>query len=157
MLQVLAWCERSSVVIQERWEVLKQALRHWLGPEPQQFYLLADGHVLPTTMEIPESLHATTYIFDPHTNHMVLASNPAPEGRFRRLPYVALSVQDEIVGNIDLTEWIGELRANPVPSDMPVKQLLTVWSLVHNRYVPLSGGVRVDVVGADGEERVETL
>lgn len=149
MMQFLAFYERATTFVQGHWEIAKTHLRAWLGPEPQKWYLLADGRVLPSAVMLPPSVTATTYCFDPSTNRMTL--NGATEGRFRPMAYLSLAIEEEGVGITDISDWIGELRTNPAPVAIPVEQLITLWSLVHNQYVPMTH-IMIRYTKADGSE-----
>lgn len=133
-------------------EVAKSQLRTWLGPAPLNYYLLADGRVVPTSTQLPQQEVATANLFEVQSNRIVPASNPAPQGRFRPIPFVSAVVNHPVYGATDLTDWIGELRANPVP-DLRIQQLLQLFSLVHNVFVPIRG-VTINVVKNDGEEDI---
>ena len=154
MLQFLAFYERATTFVKGYWEITKTHLRTWLGPEPQKWYLLEDGRVLPFTVMLPSLVMATTYCFDPSTNRMALCEGP--EGRFRPMAYLSLTIEEEGVGITDISEWVGELRTNPAPVAIPVEQLITLWSLVHNQYVPTSH-TTIRYTKADGSEDVVHL
>lgn len=132
------------------------ALRTWLGPEPQNYYLLADGRVLPTTVTLPNDVAELAFLFNTLTQHFTSATVTAPEGRFKpAVPYLSLVIKQPITGDIDLSEWVGELRANPVPENLPLKQLVTLWSLVHNQYIPLS--YTLATINANGDYETVTV
>ena len=133
-------------------EAAKSQLRTWLGPAPQNYYLLADGRVIPTTTQLPQQEITTAQLFEVQSNRLVPASNPIQQGRFRPIPFVSAVVNHPIYGATDLTDWIGELRANPVPN-LRIQQLLHLYSLVHNVFVPIRG-VTVNVVKNTGEEEI---
>jgi len=154
MLEILAWYEQFSTVVRHYWEIAKHSTRQWLGPEPQRWFLLADGRILPSTIALPNSVLATTYEFDPHTNRMHQGNEE--EGRFRPLPYLSLVVEEEDVGNTDLSDWLGELRAKPVPASMRVEQIITLWSLTNNQYLPTTN-TTVRYTTTDGTESVVRL
>jgi hypothetical protein len=78
------------------------------------------------------------------------------EGRFRPLPYLSLVVEEEDVGNTDLSDWLGELRAKPVPASMRVEQIITLWSLTNNQYLPTTN-TTVRYTTTDGTESVVRL
>jgi hypothetical protein len=149
LLTLLAFWHQTSTYLTFVWNVAKSQLRLALGPAPQNYYLLQDGRVLPTTIRLPDSELNNAFIYDPNT--LRLYQNNTPQDvRFRRLPYLAASFDHVNTGLIDISDWLGEIRANPVP-ELPLKQLLTLWSLVHNQYVPLSNGVQINVTKNDGE------
>jgi len=154
MLLLLAFYERATTFVKGYWEITKTHLRTWLGPEPQKWYLLEDGRVLPSTILLPSVVMATTYCFDPSTNRMSLCEGP--EGRFKPMAYLSLAIEEEDVGITDISDWIGELRTNPAPSMIPVEQLITLWSLVHNQYLPATHIV-VRYTRADGSEETVHL
>ena len=154
-LQLLAFWHNISIQISIVWNVGKQMLRDALGPAPISYYLLQDGRVLPTTIILPQTILTTSYVFDPHSSRLMLyGSDPAQ--RYRRLPTIAANFNHPSTGNVDISDWLGEIRAHPVP-DLPIKQVLTLWSLTQNRFVPLSDGVQVSVTKNDGETDMITF
>lgn len=156
MIEMLAFYEQMSVVVKGYVRVAAKGARVWLGPEPEAYYLLSDGQILPTTLVLPDSVFNTTHVYNPDTQRITLASTTEPEGRFRPLPYLAVQVSHPTTGTVDLSDWLGEVRANPVP-DLDTKQLITLWSYLHNRYVPLCPGTTITVTTSDGQEIVTTL
>jgi len=154
LLECLAFYEQTSVVVKGYWEIAKSLVRQWLGPEPLTWLLLADGRILPSSVLLPESVKSSTYEFDPHTNRMKLA-NDTEDGRFRPMRYLSLTVE-EPVGNTDLSDWLGEIRAKPVPESMRVQQLITLWSLTNNQYLPITN-VTIRYTNSEGDETVENV
>jgi hypothetical protein len=67
------------------------------------------------------------------------------------MPYLSLTIEEEDVGITDISDWLGELRTNPAPVAIPVEQLITLWSLVHNQYVPMTH-ITIRYTKADGSE-----
>ena len=151
LLTVLAWYTRTVNFTTPYWNKLLQSARDWLGPTPQRFLILEDGQVLPSTMHIPASLRASTYVYNPETNRIALLEDPEPAGRFRPLHYLSAELRHAIVGSVDISDWLEEIRANPVPQTIPIKQLFHLYGLVQNRYIPVSDGVEVMVTTSDGE------
>ena len=157
MLQALAYYEQLSVLVKDYLSAAASYVRSKLGPEPQSYYLLSDGQVLPITTNLPEHIFEQAYIYDPRTLRITLAFNTTPEGRFKRLPCIALQVTHPDTGTIDMSDWLGEVRANPVP-ELDLQQLALLWSHVHCRYVPiLSRGSIIKTTNSDGEEFSTTL
>ena len=126
-------------------------MRDWLGPTPQRFLLVEDGQVLPATSHVPEALRPSTYIYDPETHRITLLDCPEPAGRFRPLHYLSAELRQDIVGSVDISDWLEEIRANPVPDTIPILQLFQLYGLLHNRYIPMSNGVEIVVTSSDGE------
>ena len=154
-MEFVAWYERASVAVQSAWEYVKQETRTWLGPAPVQLVLLADGRILPSTIELPPAVRETAFLFEAATNRIQkLGPNAVAEGRFRRLPYVSLRVEHPSLGSIDLSDWVGSIRANPVPTSLSIQQLIQLASLSLHRYIPISGAT-VHITNDEGEERVE--
>ncbi len=147
-LRLLAFWHSVTVWWQAVVESAKAKVRAIVGPAPLAYVLLEDGRVFPATMELPTSVAQSAYIYEPSTHR--LACGPTEGARFRRLHVIALSVSHPTVGNLDLSDWVGDLRAHPVP-ELGAKQLLTLWSLTQNRYIPLSDGVQVTLTKNDGE------
>jgi hypothetical protein len=155
-LQLLAFWHTTSIYLASVWDAAKTKARDWLGPAPQNFYLLQDGRVLPSSVPLPSTLTATTHLYDPRTHKMTAVTNTDPDARHRRLNIIAANFSHADTGPVDISDWVGEIRAFPVP-ELPVRQLLTLWALVHNQYVPLSGGAQVNVTKNDGETDLITL
>jgi hypothetical protein len=144
-LSLLAFYERASSFIKYYVNSSKHYARYYLGPEPVNYYLFRDGRLLPTTVQVPEEIDC--FVYNTATLQITERNNPNPTGRFRALPYLGISV-----GTLDISVWLGEVRANPVFAFRP-RQLLELWSLLHNTYVNLD--VSIQVVHSDGTE--ETL
>lgn len=142
--------------VQQQVQNAASALRTWLGPEPQNYYLLADGRVLPTTIRLPADITELAFIFNPQTQHFTSVAAQTPEGRFKpAVPYLSVVIKQPITGDIDLSEWVGDLRANPVPEILTLKQLVTLWSLTNSRYVPLS--YTLETINSEGEYETVTV
>ena len=155
-LQLLAFWHNLVILATNVCNEGKQYFRNILGPAPQTYILLQDGRVLPGSIALTRSVRATSYLYVPETHRISAVENADPNARYRRLSDIAASFQHPSVGNVDISDWLGEIRANPVP-ELSVKQLLTLWGLTQNRFVPLSGGVQVTVTKNDGETELITL
>jgi hypothetical protein len=127
-------------------------MRSYLGPEPQNWVLLHDGRVIPSTMTLPPAVQANAYLYDIQSNHLTKMDG-APPGRHRHLSILALQIQHPDVGSIDISDWVGEVRMFP-PRDVTPRQLVQLWSAVTHRYVPIED-TRVVVTRNDGS--VETV
>lgn len=136
------------------WLIAKQYARDWLGPAPTQYYLLSDGQVLSSSTHLPDTVQQSAHVYDPLTNRITLIQNREPEGRFRPLRYLSMRITNEIVGNIDISEWLGEIRANPVPTLSP-KQILNLWSYTHHQYVPQGATTLIATTNMGEEETVK--
>jgi len=142
--------------VQQQVQNAASALRTWLGPEPQNYYVLADGRVVPASVSLPADIAELAFIFNPQTQHFTSATATVPMGRFKpAVPYLSIVIKQPIMGDIDLSEWVGDLRANPVPETLPLKQLVTLWSLTNSRYVPLS--YTLETINSDGEYGTVTI
>jgi hypothetical protein len=127
-------------------------VRRYLGPEPQNMYVLQDGRILPTSIELPASVLSTSYMFDIQNNHLTKMDGSLP-GRYRPLFIIALQFIHPDIGTIDISEWIGEIRIFPT-HDISARQLIDLWGALHNRYVPLQD-TRITITRNDGS--VETI
>jgi len=152
-MEYLAWYERARTLVLDYWNYTKSKAREWLGPEPQQWHLLPDGRIVPSCVRLPRTIQSVTYWYDPHTHR--LSQYGAVEGRYRPLPFISMKFENEIVGSIDISDWIGDLRVNPVSNTLTPLQLATLWSLVTSQYVPIRN-VTVSWTNRDGEEITET-
>lgn len=157
MLAFLSFLNTVSVYLSSCADQAKNALRVWLGPAPQNYYLLADGRVIPASIPLPAEEQQQAQLFEVQSNRLFSAATPNPVGRFRPIPFVSAIANHPTYGAIDLTDWIGELRANPVPQNLGILQLLQLYSLVHNVFVPIRGGVTLNVVKNDGTEEIIRL
>jgi hypothetical protein len=66
------------------------------------------------------------------------------------LPFIGI-VHKSSTGTTDISEWVGEIRACPIPEFLTVKQILLLWSFVHETHLSLQD-VTVGVVKDDGTE-----
>lgn len=149
-MEYIAWLGQTINSIYSYWELSKQYLRSWLGPEPMKLYILKDGSVLPSTLLLPTDMEDEAYIFCPNTNQITSLQNPTPEGRFRPLPYIGIQF-NAVSNSVDISDWLGEIRANPIPPNITVEQIVRVWMFVHNRYISLKN-TKAHIVKNDGTE-----
>jgi len=138
------------------WKDTKYLIVGSLGSLPTDYYLLRDGRVLSDTIELPDYERAHAYVYQHTTNTICKATDMFPQGRFRALPYLSITFQNTYIHRVDISDWIGEIRANPVPQDISVKQLLRLWSCVNHRYVPEGEGTIIHVTDSDANETVIT-
>jgi hypothetical protein len=155
-MEYAKYADRAYDYVQQQVQNAISALRTWLGPEPQNYYLLADGRIMPTTIVLPTDVAEVAFLFNYKKNRLTSAVETLTEGRFKpAVPYLSLVIKQPITGDIDLSEWLGELRANPVPENLPLKQLVTLWSLTNSRYVPLS--YTLETINSNGEYGMVTI
>ena len=155
-MEYAKYANQAYDFVQRQVQNAVSALRTWLGPEPQNYYLLADGRIMPTTVTLPRDVAEEALLFNYKKNHITAAVEPLREGRFKRaVPYLSIVIKQPITGDIDLSEWVSEIRANPVPEILTLKQLVTLWSLVHNQYVPLS--YTLATINAAGDYETQTV
>lgn len=128
-------------------------LRRILGPEPQNWHLLQDGRVLPASIILPPHVYLSAYMYDIQTNQLTKNDNTLLTGRYRPLSILALQLSHPDVGDIDLSDWIGEIRIFPA-RDVTPRQLVDLWSASQNRYIPIED-TRLTLTRNDGS--VETL
>lgn len=143
--------------IQDQIEKAKSALRDWLGPEPEDYYLLEDGRVIPTSVFLPLNVANKALYYNTRDNQ--ITNQPyhiATEGRFKpAVPYLSMTLQQPGEPDIDMSEWIGDMRANPVPESLNLQQLVTLWSMVNHKYVPLS--YTLALIDSNGENKSEVV
>ena len=154
-LQALALYGNFCTYAAYYWQIAKQYARDYLGPAPQQYYLLSDGQVLSSSTHLPDTVKQSAHVYDPLTNRITSILNREPEGRFRPLRYLSMRIDNEIVGNIDISDWLGEIRANPVPTLFP-KQILNLWAYTHHQYVPQDATTLFATTNM-GEEEIVTV
>jgi hypothetical protein len=157
LLQLLAYYEHIYEYVSYYWGQAKHYMRHKLGPEPQQWILLRDGQVLPHTTAIPEAILESAYIYDPNTRRITQYGVVEPVGRYRPLQYIAMNIQNETSGIVaDASDWLGEIRCNPVPL-LSIKQVLQLWMYDVQVYVPMDGTTKVTAITNSGDEEVVTV
>ena len=150
LIEALVLYEHCLTIIQPYFNMFKQVVRNILGPEPICYYLLNDGYILPSNIHLPDEIKDTTFVFDPLTNKITKINNTLPEGRFKPLPYIGIQLRYQNK-SIDISDWVGDIRANPIPDNITPKQLTALWFYTNNRYVPLSKAI-LHVVKNDGSE-----
>lgn len=154
LITCLAFCNTVHVYTIQKWNEFASWLRRSLGPEPQNWILLADGRVISATTPIPAAIQESAYMFDIGTTQITKINTP--NGRHRPLPILALQIQHPDVGSIDISDWIGEIRIFPQRVMSP-RQIVELWGLVHNRYVPINNA-RAVITRDDGSvESVELV
>jgi len=154
LISFLAYSNMALFYMSFLWKEIKYAVVDYLGNNPTNYYLLQDGRILPDTIQLPDYERVTAYMYNSDTNTMSKANNLTPEGRFKPLPYLSITIQNDHIPRTDISDWVGEVRANPVPRDMNVKQIIALWSLVNRRYVPNGEGLVIHVVDSDANETV---
>jgi hypothetical protein len=147
LLTVLATCNTFLNYYTQKKTALAAWLRQQLGPQPQNWVLLQDNRILPSTLPLPPHIQSNAYLFNIQTSQITKMDGTAP-GRHRPLSILALQIQHTDVGSIDISDWVGEIRIFP-SRDITPRQLVELWSAVHNRYVPLED-VRAVVTRNDG-------
>lgn len=152
IVTLLARCNTILEYLTEKRTQAASLLRHYLGPEPQNLYLLQDGRILPTSIELPASVLASSYMFDMQNNHLTKMDDSVP-GRYRPLSILALQFIHPDIGSVDISDWIGDIRMFPA-RDITPRQLIELWGARHNRYVPLND-TRITITRNDGS--VESL
>jgi hypothetical protein len=148
-MQILALTEQILNQVHPYWEYVKQEMRTWLGPVPLTYYLFEDGRVLPSTIELPESVRSAVFTFNPFSKRIQKLSS-LEEGRFKPLPYIGIVLKASSE-EIDITEWVGEIRAFPIPEFITAKQIILLWSHVHNKYVSFANA-SIHIIKDDGDE-----
>ena len=154
LIAFLAYSNTALSYVTFLWKEIKYAIVDYLGNNPTNYYLLQDGRILPDTIQLPDYERVTAYMYKSDTNIMCKANNLTPEGRFKPLPYLSITFQNTHIPRTDISDWVGEVRANPVPRDMNVKQIMALWSLVNRRYVPSGEELVIHVVDSDANETV---
>ncbi len=151
LLTVLATCNTFWNYYTQKKTAVAAWLRQQLGPQPQNWVLLQDSRILPSIIPLPPHVQSNAYVFDIQTNQLTKMDGAAP-GRHRPLSILALQIQHTDVGSIDISDWVGDIRIFP-SRDITPRQLVELWSAVHNSYVPLEDA-RAVVTRNDGS--VET-
>lgn len=127
------------------------SLREWLGPAPQNFWLLDDGRVVPASTFLPPQVARLAYVYVAETQHIL---GPSSEhGRLRRAsPYLSVVIQQPQEEPLDLSDWINDLKVSPTPATpFSLPQLVDLWSAVHHQYVNIRYTIQyIDSEGTPG-------
>ena len=137
------WCE-----VQYRKGV--SALRLAIGNEPEQVFLLNQGDIVSSRLEIPETFKQCVY--DPVTNRCAPFNTPE-DARYKPLPFLSLSVTiaDRI---ICLDDWIGTFRVSNCP-ELSLQKIVLLWATANHVYIPT--GSTIQAINDDGEEVTQTV
>jgi len=123
-------------------------LRQWLGPLPQNFWLLDDGRVLPITYTLPNSVANLAYLYDCEIHHMfgMNVNNGRPR---RATPYLSVVIHQPDQEPLDLSDWMNELKVQPPPATpFVLPQLVDLWAAVHHTYVGTR--YRIEYINSEG-------
>ena len=156
IIYLLAFWHRLTLHLANVWNTGLNYVRQKLGPPSISFWLCDDGQVIPSTITLPPAAASNAYLFDPNNNRLTHFLHLGHDGRHRSLNIIAANFEHPTIGRIDISDWIGEIRAHPTP-DLHIRQLITLWSHVHNHYVPQNGGVSVCFTKNDGETQYVTF
>lgn len=135
------------------YEACVKSLTRWmraaLGPEPERVILLGNGDIVRSSFRGADLSGA--FVYDPALSQIrPLADVP---GRKRPAPFVAMTVHSG-TDVIDLTEWIGEVRAAPLPFPLTAPLLVDLWSHSYQTYIPSNATIRYTT--REGDEGVAT-
>jgi hypothetical protein len=153
-MQALAWYNQLYELGQYYTQVALQYVRRLLGPEPARYLLLANGDTIPAHSEVPAPLLENAYEYDPTLRRFTRRGTPQ-EGRYRPLPYLGLIVRNPAIGEIDLSDWIGEARIRPVAA-VPPAALVRIWATHHNRYIPTRDTL-LEITDNEGTQKTEVF
>ena len=154
IIRLLAAYNTLTVFLAQKRTEVASWLRQTLGPEPQNWILLQDGRVVPSTVILPPEVQESAYVYDITTNHITKMDGELP-GRRRPISILALQIQHTDVESIDISDWVGELRIFP-QRDITPRQLVELWGVSQNQYVPIEGAYAV-VTRNDGSVETVTL
>lgn len=152
-MQALAWYNNFYEIGQHYINIAVQYLRRMLGPEPQRYYLLANGEIVPATTDIPESFMESALEYNPESQRITQMGTP--EGRYRPIQILSLVIRNPIIGDIDISEWIGELRMLPVFPIQP-SSLVRIWASHHSRYIPIQNTL-LEITDNEGTQKIESM
>jgi len=128
-------------------------LREWLGPAPQDYYLLLDGRIISCQTVLPLRVAITAFVFNTERRQFSPALHPRTGGRWKpAVPYLAMTIKTSEEHDVDISEWIADLR---IPRDEPapflsIKQIVELWARVHNQYLP--NAYTLYTINSDGNE-----
>lgn len=149
ILDFLVFLEHALLWAKHVWGYQKEVCRKWLGPSPQDYYLLENGDILPVTTQLPTHVKPRLYY---STQENVLIG-PDKSEKLVRLPWLTLvHVCDGIV--TDLTEVICELRCSKyhIPT---LLQTVRLAALLRNEYLSETNAT-LQVTNEMGEDDIYT-
>lgn len=147
ILDFLVCFEHACIWIQKQWDQQKQYVRSWLGPPPQDYYLLENGDILPIGIQLPS--HIQSYLYFSKSNNVIYG--PDREERLSRLPWLTMEHKCDGI-TTDLTEVISEIRhsKHSIPS---LLQIVRLAALIRNEYLSESYA-QLLITSNMGEEEV---
>ena len=145
-IQLLSWAHHTEVFFTHWVKKTASLLRKWLGPEPTNYLILHNGDVIQSnTLGVDEYL-PTALLYETATEHISHALAPLA-GRYRSVPLLGISLLRMNKEPIDISDWLGNIRMNPVVT-LPPKVYVALWSKVKNVYVPYT---QLEVTDSTGE------
>lgn len=136
ILTVLSWYNQIEELVSAFIFRAKKVCRRMLGPEVSNLYLLKNGDIVPSYFSNLDEHLSTAHVYDVETQRISHALTPL-EGRYRPIPDLGLCVLLTDGKKIDLTDWLGAIRMNPLIPLSP-KHLVDLWSLSTNTYIKYS-------------------
>jgi hypothetical protein len=144
LFDLLVIYQQISQYVEIYWEILKEAIRRYVGPSPNTTYLIFDNHdVIPAGKEHCKYVHIAYY--SPAENRIYAKDSTAA---FKRLPYASIQ---HCIGEhvVDLSDWVSELRTN---TSVSLLALLRAASHSLNIHLPETDRAKVLVITTNGEE-----
>ena len=137
------WCE-------EQHRVFLSSLRVVIGAEPEKVYMLNQGDIVSSQLEIPEALKL--FVYDPVANRMAPLTAP-DDARYRPVPFLSLSIKiaDR---TICLDDWIGAFRTYNCP-DLTLQKIVLLWATANHVYIPT--GSTIQAMNDEGDELNEQV
>jgi hypothetical protein len=110
------------------------------------YLILHNGDVVQAdTLGVDDYL-PTAYLYEAATDRISHALAPL-SGRYRSIPLLGITLLRQNMEPIDISDWLGNLRMNPVVTLSP-KVYVSLWSKVKNVYVPYT---QLEVTDSSGE------
>ena len=136
------WCE-------EQHRAFLSALRQTIGADPEKVFLLNQGAIVSSQLEIPEAFKL--FVYDPVTNRMAPLTNVPDDARYRPVPFLSLSVKiaDR---TICLDDWIGAFRTYNCP-ELTLQKIVLLWATANHVYIPT--GSTIQAMNDEGDEVTE--
>ena len=136
------WCEEQN-------RAFLSSLRSMIGREPEKVFMLNQGDIVSSQLDIPESLKL--FVYDPATNRMAPLRNVPDDALYRPVPFLSLSIKigDRI---ICLDDWIGAFRVYNCP-DLTLQKIVLLWATANHVYIPT--GSTIQAMNDEGEEVIE--
>lgn len=135
--------------------LLFSKIRHYIGPEPSNYYIMPCSRIVSASMNISEQDKSTAILFN--TENKTLLSLQKYCDKPQRPKYISILISHpSFADDIDISDWIGDIRANHDIS-LSLKQFVELWSFDNNQYIPFDNNLTLFTIDKTGLTQTEKI